>query len=109
MPSADLRAHREAVVREHMESENLHDFDTTIATFGHPRYELVATGDVYDGEEEVRALLRRDAARRFPTSATNWSRCTTPTTRSSSSSTCSARTWDRCARSLPRAAPFAAA
>ena len=34
-----------------MESENRHDFDTTIATFGHPRYELVATGDVYDGEE----------------------------------------------------------
>ena len=34
MPSADLRARREAVVREHMESENAHDFDTTIATFG---------------------------------------------------------------------------
>jgi len=32
MPSADLRAWREAVVREHMESENAHDFDTTIAT-----------------------------------------------------------------------------
>jgi hypothetical protein len=46
MPGADLRARREAVVREHMESENAHDFDTTIATFGHPRYELVATGDV---------------------------------------------------------------
>jgi steroid delta-isomerase-like uncharacterized protein len=53
-PSADLRARREAVVREHMESENEHDFDTTIATFGHPRYEIVPTGDVYDGEAEVR-------------------------------------------------------
>jgi hypothetical protein len=42
MASADLRARREAVVREHMESENAYDFDTTIATFGHPRYELVA-------------------------------------------------------------------
>jgi steroid delta-isomerase-like uncharacterized protein len=41
-------------VREHMESENHHDFDTTIATFDHPRYEIVATGDVYDGEQEVR-------------------------------------------------------
>ena len=49
-----LRARREAVVREHMESENHHDFDTTIATFDHPRYEIVATGDVYDGEQEVR-------------------------------------------------------
>jgi steroid delta-isomerase-like uncharacterized protein len=49
-----LRVRREAVVREHMESENHHDFDTTIATFDHPRYEIIATGDVYDGEQEVR-------------------------------------------------------
>ena len=49
-----LRERREAVVREHMESENVHDFDTTIGTFDHPRYEIVATGDVYDGEAEVR-------------------------------------------------------
>ncbi len=41
-------------MREHMESENHHDFDTTIATFAHPRYEIIATGDVYDGETEVR-------------------------------------------------------
>ncbi len=50
----DLRARREAIVCEHMESENRHDFDATIATFGHPRYELIATGEVFDGEEEVR-------------------------------------------------------
>ena len=55
--SADLRARREATVREHMESENVHDFDTTIATFDHPRYELIATGDVHDGEAEVRAYF----------------------------------------------------
>jgi steroid delta-isomerase-like uncharacterized protein len=48
-----MRARREAVVREHMESENRHEFDVTMATFGHPRYEIVPTGDVYDGEEEV--------------------------------------------------------
>jgi steroid delta-isomerase-like uncharacterized protein len=48
------RARREAVVREHMDSENRHDFDATIATFGRPRYELIATGQVFDGEEEVR-------------------------------------------------------
>jgi steroid delta-isomerase-like uncharacterized protein len=53
-PSTELRRRRETVVREHMESENLHDFDTTIGTFGHPRYELIATGEVYDGEQEVR-------------------------------------------------------
>ncbi len=51
---ADLRERRETVVREHMESENHHDFDTTIATFAHPRYEIIPTGDVYDGEQEVR-------------------------------------------------------
>ena len=55
--AADLRSRREAVVREHMESENHHDFDTTIGTFAHPRYEIVATGDVYDGEDEVRAYF----------------------------------------------------
>ncbi|MCW3029479.1 MAG: ester cyclase [Solirubrobacterales bacterium] len=49
-----LRERREAVVREHMESENEHDFDTTIGTFAHPRYEIIPTGDVYDGEAEVR-------------------------------------------------------
>src|ERR687898_146560 len=50
---ARLRGAREALVVEHMESENRHEFDVTLATFDHPRYELVATGDVYDGTEEV--------------------------------------------------------
>ena len=49
----DLRGRREAVVREHMESENEHDFDTTLATFEHPRYEIVPTGEVFDGPEAV--------------------------------------------------------
>jgi steroid delta-isomerase-like uncharacterized protein len=40
-----------------MDSENHHDFDTTIATFAHPRYEIIATGDVYDGESEVRGYF----------------------------------------------------
>ena len=41
-----LRQRREAIVLEHMDSENRQDFDATIGTFSHPRYELVATGDV---------------------------------------------------------------
>jgi steroid delta-isomerase-like uncharacterized protein len=53
------RAGREALVREHMESENRHDFDATIATFTHPHYELIATGEVYDGEDEVRGYYAR--------------------------------------------------
>jgi steroid delta-isomerase-like uncharacterized protein len=51
---SSLRARREAVVREHMESENRHEFDVTLATFAHPRYEIIPTGEVYDGEQEVR-------------------------------------------------------
>jgi steroid delta-isomerase-like uncharacterized protein len=50
---ASLRERREAVVREHMESENRHEFDVTLGTFDHPRYEIIATGDVYDGPGEV--------------------------------------------------------
>jgi steroid delta-isomerase-like uncharacterized protein len=56
-PSAETRAKREALVIEHMESENVHDFDTTIETFEHPRYEIIPTGAVYDGEEEVRGYF----------------------------------------------------
>jgi len=56
------RERREAIVREHMESENRHDFDTTIATFAHPRYEIIPTGDVYDGEDEVRRYFAETRA-----------------------------------------------
>jgi steroid delta-isomerase-like uncharacterized protein len=49
-----LRDRRDAVVREHMDSENRQEFDVTLRTFAHPRYELVPTGQVFDGEEEVR-------------------------------------------------------
>jgi steroid delta-isomerase-like uncharacterized protein len=57
-----LRARREAIVREHMESENRHDFDATIATFAHPRYELIATGETFDGEEQVREYFAQSRA-----------------------------------------------
>jgi ketosteroid isomerase-like protein len=58
----ELRRRREEVVRVHMESENTHDFDTTIGTFDHPHYELVPTGEVYDGEAEVREYYRTSRA-----------------------------------------------
>jgi steroid delta-isomerase-like uncharacterized protein len=57
-----LHVARAAVVREHMESENRHAFDTTIQTFSHPRYELVATGEVFDGEAEVRRYFAQTRA-----------------------------------------------
>lgn len=54
----EVRAERERIVREHMESENVHRFDVTLATFGHPRYELIATGQVHDGPDEVMEYFR---------------------------------------------------
>jgi steroid delta-isomerase-like uncharacterized protein len=53
MPTS-LRERRETVVHEHMESENRHDFETTLRTFARPRYEIMATGEVFDGEDAVR-------------------------------------------------------
>ncbi len=50
----DLRKVREEKVRLHMEAENVHDFDTVIGTFERPRYELVGTDRVHDGEAAVR-------------------------------------------------------
>ena len=64
MPEAQttLRDVREAVVRQHMESENRHEFDVTLATFSHPRYEIVPTGQVHDGPEEVMEYFRASRA-----------------------------------------------
>lgn len=56
-PAKAVREKREAIVVEHMESENEHRFDVTLGTFEHPRYELVATGEVHDGPEEVAAYF----------------------------------------------------
>ena len=58
----DLRERREAVVREHMESENRHEFDATLETFEHPRYELIATDETFDGPDEVMEYYRRTRA-----------------------------------------------
>ena len=63
-PIADqaLRERRLETVRVHMRSENDLDFDTTLSTFDHPRYELVATGKVYDGADEVAGYYRSSRA-----------------------------------------------
>ena len=56
---ADLREKRLALLDEHFASEVAQEFDRTIATFaGHPRYEIVPTGQVHDGEEAVLAYHR---------------------------------------------------
>jgi steroid delta-isomerase-like uncharacterized protein len=53
----EVRARREALIIEHMESENTHDFDVTMGTFHHPRYEIIPTGEVFDGAEQVNAYF----------------------------------------------------
>jgi steroid delta-isomerase-like uncharacterized protein len=63
--TAAMQRKREEVVREHMDSENRHEFDATLETFEHPRYEIIPTGDVYDGPEEVMAYFE-ETRRAFP-------------------------------------------
>ena len=59
MTAAELRERRLALLDEHFASEVDQEFDRTIATFaGHPRYEIVPTGQVHDGEEAVLAYHR---------------------------------------------------
>jgi hypothetical protein len=55
----ECRRRRIDRLREHMVSENEQDFERTIATFSHPRYELVPTGEVYDGADEVMGYYLR--------------------------------------------------
>lgn len=55
MADAAQRVHqqaREARVIEHMRSENVQEWDRTLATFSHARYEL-PDGTVFDGADEV--------------------------------------------------------
>ncbi len=54
MISDDLRQRRLKIIKEHMDTEVTQEFDLTLATFnGHPPYEIVPTGQVFDGADEV--------------------------------------------------------
>lgn len=59
----DLTQRRLQTVRDHMALECVSDWDAVIATFAHPRYEMYGAGQVFDGEEQVRAYF---AASRTP-------------------------------------------
>ncbi len=60
--SEALDAARIQTVRDHMALECTHDWDGVIATFEHPRYELHATGSVFDGEDQVRGYFASSRA-----------------------------------------------
>lgn len=50
-----LRNLRETLVLDHFRDEVSQDFNSVLATFPHPRYEIIPTGEVYDGRAEVEA------------------------------------------------------
>jgi len=60
-----VREARERLVREHMADENSLDFVKVLSTFPHPRYEIIPTGAVYDGNDDVNAYYR-DSRTAFP-------------------------------------------
>ena len=61
--TSDLQARRIETVKRHMALEITHEWDEVIATFDHPRYEMHGGGQVFDGEDAVRAYF---AASRTP-------------------------------------------
>ncbi len=59
MISDELRQRRLEIIEEHFRSEVSQEFDLTLATFnGHPHYEIMATSQVFDGDDEVMGYYR---------------------------------------------------
>lgn len=52
-----LKKAREAIVLEHIESENRYDFEATVRTFSSPRYEVTPTAEVHEGAGDVLSFL----------------------------------------------------
>jgi predicted ester cyclase len=62
---AKVREHREAAIRALFDAQNRQDVPGALAAFGHPRFELIGTGRVYDGPDEVGRYLH-DSRNAFP-------------------------------------------
>ena len=59
MTDQTLRERRREVLEEHFASEVDQEFDRTLATFGgRPHYEIMATGQIFDGDDEVMGYYR---------------------------------------------------
>ena len=58
----ELLRRRQELVLRHVAGENDRDLDAIMATFTHPRYEIVPTGVVLDGDEAVREMILRQWA-----------------------------------------------
>jgi steroid delta-isomerase-like uncharacterized protein len=57
MSDAALQHRRHAIVMEHMTAENAYEFERCIGAFAHPRYEIMPTGEIWDGHDGVGRLL----------------------------------------------------
>lgn len=55
--TTQLQRHRQDLVLRHVDAENARDVDAALATFTHPRYEIIPTGAVFDGDAAVRGML----------------------------------------------------
>ncbi|GAA4023020.1 hypothetical protein GCM10022247_54130 [Allokutzneria multivorans] len=54
MITDEVRAAREKLVLDHFQDEVDHRWDDVLSTFPHPRYEVIATMTVHDGDAAVR-------------------------------------------------------
>ena len=55
----ELQRAREELVLRHVAGENDRDLEAVMATFTHPRYEIIPSATVYDGDEAVRQMILR--------------------------------------------------
>lgn len=58
--SNKTEAAREKIVLQHMEAEENKSAGDTVATFSHPRYEVVPTGEVHSGAGAVTSFLEEN-------------------------------------------------
>lgn len=65
MIDEETQAAREKVVLDHFADEVAQDWDATLSTFPHPRYELIPTETVHDGDSAVRSYYH-DTRVAFP-------------------------------------------
>ncbi|WP_243981586.1 ester cyclase [Streptomyces sp. NEAU-YJ-81] len=63
--SDEIRASRQKLVLDHFHDEVRQEWDDVLATFPHPRYELIPTMTVHDGDTAVRGYYR-DSRHAFP-------------------------------------------
>ncbi|MFJ9631829.1 hypothetical protein ACIRU8_29435 [Streptomyces sp. NPDC101175] len=65
MITEDIREARQKLVLDHFHHKVRPDWDDVLATFPHPRYEIIPTMRVHDGDGEVRGYYH-DSRVAFP-------------------------------------------